>query len=109
MASVQTNEGESFLARERANLFRGWEGVGGMITVTDKRIIFQPHMFNIQRDVVEIPLKDIVDVRERSTYGLINNGMLVKTGSGQEYKFVLNNREKIINLIKQHMGPLRTA
>jgi GRAM domain len=80
-----------------------------MIIITNQRVIFQPHLFNIQRDVVEIPLKEIVDVGEVSTYGLISNGMSLKTRSGKEYKFVLPEREKIIDLIKKSMDPLKTA
>jgi hypothetical protein len=103
------DKGETLVTWERANLFRGIEGVGGLILITDRRIIFQPHLFNIQRDVVEIPLKDIVEVRPRSTYDIIPNGILVKTRSGKEYKFVVPNRQRIIDLIYQNINPVQAA
>jgi hypothetical protein len=109
LASIQKGVGEALITWERANLFRGIEAVGGLIILTDKRIIFQPHLFNIQRSVVEIPLKDVVEVRERNTYEIVPNGMLVKTRSGEEYKFVVPDRKSIIDLIKRNIGTIKTT
>ncbi len=55
-------DGEQLLAEEMANLFRGWEGVGGRLYVTNRRVIFESHLLNFQRGVTEIPLEEIEDV-----------------------------------------------
>jgi len=84
-----------------ANLFRGPEGVGGHLTVTDTRVFFNPHSLNVQKDELNIGMDEIEYARERKTWKIIPNGMLLRLKSGQEYKFVLNNRKRIIEFINK--------
>ena len=91
---------EQVLADVLANLFRGLEGVGGKMKITNRRIFFQPHRFNFQREPADIPLDQIAEVRKRSTCGIIPNGMLVRLKSGEVYKFVVWNRQRLITLIR---------
>ncbi len=44
---------ETILAKERANHFLGDEGRGGELLLTDRRIVFVPHRFNVQLAAVE--------------------------------------------------------
>ena len=86
-----------------ANLFRGIEGVGGKLRITDTRILFEPHFFNIQKGNLEIPLKEILLIGKRNTMLLIPNGIYVQLKSGVVYRFVVNERERIIDLITKYI------
>lgn len=92
-------ESEEILADCVANLFRGIEGVGGRLKITSRRLLFEPHATNFQKNPAEILMSDIQEVRKRNTFGIVPNGMLVQTKSGFEYKFVVWNREKLIAII----------
>ncbi|MBN1619811.1 hypothetical protein JW890_03735 [candidate division WOR-3 bacterium] len=93
--------GENILADVGANLFRGIEGVGGRMKITDMRILFEAHPFNIQRMPVEIPVDQISLIRKIKTLGVIPNGILIQTKSGIKYKFVVWRREKLIKTVEE--------
>jgi len=97
--SVELKKNERILADRGANLFRGFEGVGGRLKITNQRLIFEPHAINIQKQILEVPLNKIKEVNSRNTLGIIPNGILIKLISGQEYKFVVWKREELIRLI----------
>ena len=101
--AFQLKEGEELLAGVGANLFRGIEGVGGRMKITDRRVLFEPHAINIQRQPAEIPFEHIAEVRKRNTMGIIPNGILILTKSGIKYKFVVWGRERLISLIQSHL------
>ncbi|MFD2530024.1 MULTISPECIES: GRAM domain-containing protein [Polaribacter] len=75
-----------------ANLFRGFEGVGGKIFLTNQRLIFKSHSLNIQKGQTNIDYNDIVSVTKRKTFKLRDNGIKITTKKGDEYCFVVNNR-----------------
>jgi len=93
---------EKILADRACNLFRGIEGVGGRLKITNQRLIFEPHAINVQKQILEVPLNQIKEVNTRNTLGFIPNGILIKLVSGQEYKFVVWKREELIRLIDEH-------
>lgn len=76
-----------------ANLFRGLEGVGGKIFLTNARLIFKSHSLNIQKGQTNIAYQDISSVTKRKTMKLIDNGIKVTTKEGKVYCFVMNNRD----------------
>ncbi|WP_455393320.1 GRAM domain-containing protein, partial [[Eubacterium] cellulosolvens] len=90
---------EKLIKKVKANLFRGIEAVGGNMKITNKRIIFEPHSFNIQTQIEIIPNNQIAEVSKRRTLKTVPNGILIKTKNGKEYKFVVFNREKLIEII----------
>jgi hypothetical protein len=47
---------------QAVNLFRGIEGVGGQVFLTNKRLIFKGHKFNIQSGQKNFPYEDILNV-----------------------------------------------
>lgn len=89
-----------------ANLFRGIEGVGGKLFLTNKKLIFKAHKINIQKGQTNIEYTNIKDVVKLKTLKLINNGIRIITKSGTKYDFVVNERnlwlEKINNQIKTY-------
>lgn len=84
-----------------ANLFRGMEGVGGKLFLTNKRIIFNSHKFNIQKGQTEIDYENISDVIKRKTGKLVDNGIRIKTKNGQEFDFVVTNRDQLIEKLNE--------
>ena len=90
-----------------ANLFKGYEAVGGMLTLTSDRLEFKPHVMNIQRQEETIELADIERVEKSNTLGLIPNAVKVITADG-EFRFVVLNRKRWIEKIR-HEIELLTA
>ncbi|QOS77588.1 hypothetical protein JNUCC31_22860 [Paenibacillus sp. JNUCC31] len=90
-----------YLVKERipANLFRGIEAVGGRLNITNERILFNPHSINIQRKPLEIMIKDISKIEKRNTLKIVPNGIKITINNGQEYKFVVYKRSKLIELL----------
>jgi len=86
-----------------ANLFRGIEGVGGKIFLTNDRLIFKSHSLNIQKGQTNIDYSEISSVGRRKTMKIINNGMKILTNKGQEYCFVVNDRESQIQKISSKL------
>ncbi len=92
---------EEICADIPANLFRGFEAVGGKLKITSSRVLFDPHDINLQKMPAEIPLSDIAEVRKRNTWGIIPNGLLIRTKTGVEYKFVAWGRDRLISVIEE--------
>lgn len=86
-----------------ANLFRGVESVGGRLKISERSMVFHSHAINIQRGGTEIPIDQITSISKRNTLGIVPNGILVETRDGQEYKFVVWNRQKIIDFINKRV------
>ncbi len=105
--SIQLYAGETILVYSPANLFRGIEGVGGRITLTNFRVWFEPHALNIQSHPEEIPLNIITGVGKRNTMGIIPNGMYIRTNTGKEFKFVTWNSENLISAINEQVALLK--
>lgn len=82
-----------------ANLFRGIEGVGGKIHFSETGLVFISHAINIQRGKTEIIYNEIDSVSTRNTLGILPNGVNIVLNNGVKYKFVINNRSKIIDFL----------
>jgi hypothetical protein len=76
-----------------ANLFRGLEGVGGKIFLTNQRLIFKSHSLNVQKGQTNIDYSEIVSVQKRKTIRVIKNGIKIITKHGKEYRFVIKERD----------------
>jgi hypothetical protein len=100
-APLEFESGEETILEVPANLMRGAEAVGGRLLITTRRLLFQPHGINIQKNQCEILLRDVIEVEAGSTLGLFPNGMLVRTRNG-DFKFVVHERKKLIQLIRNY-------
>lgn len=76
-----------------ANLFRGIEGVGGKLFLTNKQLIFKSHKYNVQKGQTNINYTDIQEIIKRKTAKLIDNGIRIITTNQKEYDFVVNERD----------------
>lgn len=94
------SDGERLLKQGPANHFRGWEGVGGWLYLTDKRLLFRPHRFNLQNRELAIPLEEVVDVQTCATAWVIPNGLRVLTPKGAQ-RFVVEGRQSWVAEVNQ--------
>jgi hypothetical protein len=96
--------GEAVVREGRANLQRGIESAGGHLYLTDRRLIFESHRFNVQRGATEIPLADVAEVRKAWTKFLgaipiAPNSIAVRTSDGSEQRIVVTKRDEWIAAI----------
>ncbi len=89
-----------------ANLQRGIEAVGGRLYLTTQRLIFESHRLNVQAGATVIRLTDIEGVWKCWTrlFGLIPvvpNSLAVATETGKIYRFVISDRDKWMNIIRE--------
>lgn len=90
---------EKLLRDGGANLERGIETVGGELFLTDRRLYFRSHAFNLRPGATEIPLARVRGTRLCWTkflkvVPLLPNSLAVQTADGAEYRFVLFGRRK---------------
>lgn len=89
---------EALLEDRAANHFLGREGRGGRLYLTDRRLVFLPHRFNVQLEPVELSLSAIREVgwrRVTSGRGLtMSTTVEVETEDGTEV-FVVGDAEAL--------------
>jgi hypothetical protein len=95
------NEAEELIAMFAANLWRGYEALGGRMLLTNQRVLFEAHKLNFQTTPVAIPLSAIETVVPSLTFGILQNGITIRCYSGKEYKFVVWDRKRIISIIEE--------
>lgn len=94
--------GEEILEKRSASrLVFGFVQVGGRLTVTDLRVLFEAHSFNVKRERLEISLADVQRV-DSFTIGVLPPGLTVHTRSGGKYRFVCYGRDRFVQLIEQY-------
>lgn len=95
---------ENIVFETPANHFKGIEGVGGKLYLTNKRLVFKSHKLNIQNHQISILLTDIKNVDKHKTLGLVNNGLSIITSKGRTEKFVVEQIENWINHLTEKNG-----
>lgn len=104
---VDLKKGERFVWQGGASLFVNMIAVGGKLTLTNRRLVFEPNAIDAKvipgmKDTVwEAQLKWIEDVSPRDTLGIIPNGIYIKLKSGDGYSFVVWGRSQLIALINE--------
>jgi hypothetical protein len=88
---------ESVVKQAGANMQRGIETVGGRLYLTDRRLVFESHRFNVRRGATEVELSEVESVEPCWTklfnlIPLFPNSLCVRTMHGEEHRFVLNDR-----------------
>ena len=84
--------GDAVVYSGLANHFLNLEGRGGRLALTKSELVFVPHVVNIQRGELRIPLSEIASVAPVRTWGIIPNGLAVTLKSGKVERFVVNDR-----------------
>ena len=96
--------GEEIIKEGPANHFVRGESVGGWLTVTNQRLHFTSHKINVQVHNLSLPLHEIAAAETVATVGIIPNGLLIKTASGDKERFVVNGRAAWVNALGQVKG-----
>ena len=86
-----------------ANYFRGIEAVGGKIFFDETGLNFKSHVFNIQTGEMYINYSDIQEIRKRNTLGIVPNGISIITKDGFDHKFVINQRNNVIEFLQSRL------
>lgn len=94
------NSGEALLRSGLTNHFKGVEGVGGKLFLTDRRLRFVSHKLNVQRHDESWALDEIASVEPTRTLGIVPNGMRVTLRSGQRERFVLYGRRAWVEAVR---------
>lgn len=106
---TELDAGETVLKSSNANLQRGVETVGGRLHLTDRRLIFESHAFNVQTGASVVALSQIVDAEPVWTLflgriPLMPNSLAVRTRERYELRFVLFGRRTWRREILQAAG-----
>ncbi len=105
---IETHANESILFDTEANHFKGIEGVGEKLYLTNKRLVFKSHKFNIQNHEISINLPDIDKIDRYKILGLSDNGLLVSTTNNKTEKFVVQAIEEWLNQLEERKCNWRT-
>lgn len=89
--------GERIIKEGAANLQKNIETVGGKLYLTNHRIVFEAHTFNVQDGAIEVDIPNIHSAEPSWTKFLgflpiFPNSLSVYTKQGKEYRFVLFGR-----------------
>jgi hypothetical protein len=98
---INTEPNETILFETGANHFKGVEAVGGKLYLTDKRLVFKSHKFNLQNHELAISLYDVDKVVRYKTLGLINNGLSITTTGKKIEKFVVQQSTDWANYLAE--------
>lgn len=110
---LESSEGEfkddqQIIRQTNATHFKGIEGVGGVLILTPKRLVFQSHGFNISNHQWEVALADITYFSRRKTLGIIPNGLEITTKEGSKpERFVVIGAGDWENELKQCLAVLQ--
>lgn len=94
---------EKVVKQEGASYFEGFIAQGGVLTMTNKRLIWQPNEPSGQ-EIVVILLKDIGNVDYYRTLSIIPNGLSIFKKNGDIENFVVDDRVVWRSLIMQSMS-----
>jgi hypothetical protein len=86
--------GERVIHRGLANHFKGAEGVGGKLYLTERRLRFRSHTLNIQVHDESYPLDQIASAEATRTLGILPNGLRVWMKDGRRERFVVHGHEE---------------
>jgi len=77
-----------------ANQIKGKEGVGGKLFITNKRILFVSHKYNIQNGTTSINPTDVTSVDKTKLARIFNSGIVLTLKDNTTYKFSVNNQDE---------------
>jgi len=96
---TQIQMGETVLKEGPANHSKGIESVGGILYLTNMRLVFESHALNIQTHNESYPLEQIVSIVGKDTLGIVANGISITLANGVQEQFVVNGRQDWISSI----------
>jgi len=104
---IETYPDEKIIFQTPANHFKGIEGVGGKLYLTNKRLVFQSHKLNIQKHQLSIDLPDIAQVSGYKVLGIVKRGLSVVTVQQKTEKFVIEKPDDWIKHLSEAKNELQ--
>jgi hypothetical protein len=101
---VEIQNGEKIIKEGGANHFRGIEGVGGRLVLTNKRLVFKSHKLNIQNHEDNFHFQQIEKVQATKTMGILSNGLLVSLTNNDKHRFVVEEPDHWVKEIIDQMN-----
>ncbi len=98
--SLELNKNEKIIQQGVANLFRNNDVSGGLLYLTNDRLIFIPHQLNINTERLEFTVGDIIKLKEVKTL-IIDNGLVIELNNNTSFRFVLDKRKSWIQEINK--------
>lgn len=92
---------EAVVTEGLANHFKGAEGVRGYLWLTNDRLHFASHQFNIQNHEWTVKVAEIAGAEAVKTIGLINNGLLIRLKTGEEERFIVFGNASWVSAIER--------
>ncbi len=103
MVSINLTANENLLRESRATHWKGFEGVGGKLFLTNRRVYFKSHFFNIQTHEQSISLQDIVKLEAKhSDFFSSKLSIILKDGSKEV--FYIPKRKQWVKQIYRVLG-----
>jgi hypothetical protein len=91
---------EEIIRKARANHIQPLEGVGGRLLLTNRRLFFKSHMFNVKTREISIPLEDIIAVETKGS-DFISKKLEIFLKNGSIEEFIVNHRKRWVEEIEQ--------
>lgn len=89
---LQLQPGEELHYGGKANHWSGWESVGGRLYLTDRRLVFRSHRYNLDNHEWSIGVGEIEAVDTYNSLWLFPNGLVVRISGRDDETFVVNDR-----------------
>jgi len=99
-AEIDIQQDESMVFQTPASHYKGIEAVGGILYLTNKRLVFKSHKLNIQNHELSIKLSDIKQVSRYKSIGFINNGLIIQTIQQTNDSFIVEKAAEWISHLK---------
>ena len=98
MVSISLTANENLVRESRATHWKGLEGVGGKLFLTNIRIFFKSHPFNFQRYEQSILLRDIGDLEAKHS-DFISSKLSIFLRDGTKEVFYIPKRKQWVKEI----------
>lgn len=98
--ALALGEGERVVHGGPANMFRGFESVGGRLWLTDRRLVFRSHAVNAQAGESAWPREAIARAEPCRTLKIVPNGVRVHLRDGKVVQFVVQGRAEWVQALE---------
>lgn len=97
--TIETGDNETIIKEGGANHFKGKEGFGGKLVLTDKRLIFKSHRFNIQNHQDDFELGHIERLHINKKFNFLENGLTLELTNNESHKFIVDEPKEWVEVI----------
>lgn len=105
---MELRSNEIVLRKTRANHLRSNEGVGGRLFLTNQRLFFKPHFFNIRTEEKSIPLENIAAIKTPHSDLLSLKLAIILTNNFVEF-YVVRKRKDWLKEIEAAVTAIKKA